>query len=64
MQKVLIIGIIVLPIVTFIAIFGNDIMITFIENENAQIEQETEMMNTVVEGSGWGEGSGWSFSSE
>jgi hypothetical protein len=64
MQKVLIVGIIVLPIVTFIAIFGNDIMITFIENENAQIEQETEMMNTVVEGSGWGEGSGWSFSSE
>jgi hypothetical protein len=60
MQKVLVIGLIGLPLVGFLALFGNDIMVTFIERENAQIDAENQMLDTLVEGSGFRDGSGWS----
>ena len=64
MEKVLKVGVIVLPMIIFLAIFGQRILVQFIENENDQIDAQTEMMQTVVGGEGWTRAEGWSVSSE
>ena len=59
MEKVLLVGIFVLPMVMFLSIFGNDILIFFIENENDMIEAENNMKRTLVGGDGWTSPGGW-----
>ena len=64
MGKVLRIGVIALPIIMFLAIFGNQILIYFIETENDQIDAGNEMLDTLVGGDGWTAPGGWSATSE
>ncbi|MGR3678476.1 MAG: hypothetical protein ACU0AZ_10885 [Paracoccaceae bacterium] len=44
----------------FLAFFGNNILINFIENENDMIEAENVMKRTLVGGDGWTSPGGWS----
>ncbi|MGR3615668.1 MAG: hypothetical protein ACU0BB_06465 [Paracoccaceae bacterium] len=60
MNKILLVAVIVLPIVMFLAFFGNNILINFIENENDMIEAENVMKRTLVGGDGWTSPGGWS----
>ena len=62
MEKVLLVAIFVLPMVMFLSIFGNDILIFFIENENDMIEAENNMKRTLVGGDGWTSPGGWTVS--
>ena len=59
MEKVLLVAVIVLPLVMFLTIFGNDVLIFFIENENDMIEAQNDMKRTLVGGHGWPSPGGW-----
>lgn len=60
MNKLMLVAVIVLPMVMFLSIFGNDVLIYFIENENDMIEAENNMKRTLVGGDGWTSPGGWS----
>ena len=60
MNKLMLVAVIVLPMVMFLSIFGNDVLIYFIENENDMIEAENGMKRTLVGGDGWTSPGGWS----
>lgn len=53
MNKVLLVAVIVLPLVMFLAFFGNNILIAFRANENDLIDAENNMKRTIVGGEGW-----------
>ena len=62
MSTVLRVGVIVLPLLIFLIIFANNILISFIENENDLIEAENEIKRGLVEGEGWTDPGDWTVS--
>ena len=51
-----------LPLVMFMAIFGDRVLDQFIKNDNDNIDAQTEMLETLVGGSGWTDSGGWGLS--
>jgi hypothetical protein len=62
MNKVLITGMLGLPLILFLAIFGENILGTFVENGNDATEAQNDMLKEVVGGRGWTDPGGWSTS--
>ena len=58
-DKILMVGVIGIPTVIFLTIFGDRILTTFIINENDQIDAQTGMTEALVGGSGWTDPGGW-----
>jgi len=61
-NKVLLVSVITLPVVIFLSIFGNNILVGFRENENDLIEAENDVKRTLVGGDGWTDPGDWTTS--
>ena len=54
-------GVIGIPTVIFLTIFGSRILTTFIVNENDQIDAQTGMTEELIGGSGWTDPGAWTI---
>lgn len=59
MNKILVIGVIALPLLLFLILFGQNILDNFIRNENDQIDASNDVLRAVVGGQGWTSPGNW-----